>query len=403
PVPDMVNMAYQEKNMSYGPTYIIPKPMDPRLLSEVSLAVAKAAVKSKVAQLTPDWKKYEEELQNRLGSDDNILKVVINKAKHYKQRVVFADAENFKTLKAAQIVKDEGIAIPVLLGNLKKIKAIIKEHHLELDQVEIIDPKSDELEATRSLYGELLFEKRGRKGYNLYEAKKIMRERNYFGCMMVEHGEADALITGLTRKYPDTLRPVLEIIGMEKSSHKIAGMYVMLTKRGPICFADTTINEFPTAQDLVEITLLAADNLRNMNIKPRVALLSYSNFGASNLSEAKKMREAVDILHSSHPELIVDGEVQASVAFNRELLKENYPFSSLVNDHPNILIFPNLAAGNIAYHLMMELGNSEAIGPILLGLHKSVHVLQLGSSVRQIVNMVAIAAVDAYVKKKKNS
>jgi len=399
----MVNMAYQEKNMSYGPTYIIPKPMDPRLLSEVSLAVAKAAVKSKVAQLTPDWKKYEEELQNRLGSDDNILKVVINKAKHYKQRVVFADAENFKTLKAAQIVKDEGIAIPVLLGNLKKIKAIIKEHHLELDQVEIIDPKSDELEATRSLYGELLFEKRGRKGYNLYEAKKIMRERNYFGCMMVEHGEADALITGLTRKYPDTLRPVLEIIGMEKSSHKIAGMYVMLTKRGPICFADTTINEFPTAQDLVEITLLAADNLRNMNIKPRVALLSYSNFGASNLSEAKKMREAVDILHSSHPELIVDGEVQASVAFNRELLKENYPFSSLVNDHPNILIFPNLAAGNIAYHLMMELGNSEAIGPILLGLHKSVHVLQLGSSVRQIVNMVAIAAVDAYVKKKKNS
>lgn len=403
PVPDMVNMAYQEKNLSYGPTYIIPKPMDPRLLSEVSLAVAKAAVKSKVAQLTPDWKKYEQELQNRLGSDDNILKVVINKAKHYKQRVVFADAENFKTLKAAQIVKDEGIAIPVLLGNLKKIKAIIKEHHLELDQVEIIDPKSDELEATRSLYGELLFKKRGRKGYNLYEAKKIMRERNYFGCMMVEHGEADALITGLTRKYPDTLRPVLEIIGMEKSSHKIAGMYVMLTKRGPICFADTTINEFPTAQDLVEITLLAADNLRNMNIKPRVALLSYSNFGASNLSEAKKMREAVDILHSTHPELIVDGEVQGSVAFNRELLKENYPFSSLVNDHPNILIFPNLAAGNIAYHLMMELGNSEAIGPILLGLNKSVHVLQLGSSVRQIVNMVAIAAVDAYVKKKKNS
>lgn len=403
PVPDMVNMAYQEKNMSYGPTYIIPKPMDPRLLAEVSLAVAKAAVKSKVAQLTPDWKKYEAELQNRLGSDDNILKVVINKAKHYKQRVVFADAENFKTLKAAQIVKDEGIAIPVLLGNLKKIKAIIKEHHLELDQVEIIDPKSDELESKRSLFGELLFKKRGRKGYNLYEAKKIMRERNYFGCMMVEHGEADALITGLTRKYPDTLRPVLEIIGMEKSSHKIAGMYVMLTKRGPICFADTTINEFPTAQDLVEITLLAADNLRNMNIKPRVALLSYSNFGASNLSEAKKMREAVDILHSTHPELIVDGEVQASVAFNRELLKENYPFSSLVNDHPNILIFPNLAAGNIAYHLMMELGNSEAIGPILLGLNKSVHVLQLGSSVRQIVNMVAIAAVDAYVKKKKNS
>lgn len=401
PVPDMVNMAYEEKNMSYGPTYIIPKPMDPRLLSVVSLAVAKAAVKSKVAQQIPDWKKYEEELSNRLGSDDNILKVVINKAKLYKQKVVFADAENFKTLKAAQIVKDEGIAIPILLGNAKKIKHLILENHLELDHVEIIDPKAEEHDEKRSLYGEILFEKRGRKGYNLYEAKKIMRERNYFGCMMVEHGEADALITGLTRKYPDTLRPVLEIIGIAPNTKKIAGMYIMLTKRGPICFADTTINEFPSAQDLVNITLLAAENLRNMNVKPRVALLSYSNFGASNLTESKKIREAVQILHTEHPELIVDGEVQASVAFNNELLKENYPFSSLINNKPNILIFPNLAAGNIAYHLMMELGNSEAIGPILLGLHKSVHVLQLGSTVRQIVNMVAIAAVDAYVKKKR--
>ena len=401
-VPDMVNMAYQEKNLSYGPGYIIPKPMDPRLLSRVSLAVAKAAVKSKVAQkVITDWKAYEEELLNRKGSEDNILKVIFNKAKQYKQKVVFADAENFKTLKAAQIVKDEGIAIPILLGNLRKIKSIIKEHNLDLSGIEIIDPKADDLEAKRNAYGELLFKKRNRKGYNLYEAKKIMRERNYFGCMMAECGEADAVITGLTRKYPDTLRPVLEIIGVEDKVKKLAGMYVMLTKRGPICFADTTINEFPSAEDLVDITLLAAEHLKSLNVTPRVALLSYSNFGSSNLSEAKKMRDAVDLLHKKYPGLIVDGEVQGSVAFNSELLKENYPFSGLIQNNPNILIFPNLSAGNIAYHLMMELGNSEAIGPILLGLKKSVHVLQLGSNVRQIVNMVAIAAVDAYVKSKK--
>ena len=401
-VPDMVNMAYQEKNLSYGPGYIIPKPMDPRLLSRVSLAVAKAAVKSKVAQKQiTDWKAYEEELVNRKGSEDNILKVIFNKAKQYKQKVVFADAENFKTLKAAQIVKDEGIAIPILLGNLRKIKSIIKEHNLDLSGIEIIDPKADDLEAKRNAYGELLFKKRNRKGYNLYEAKKIMRERNYFGCMMAECGEADAVITGLTRKYPDTLRPVLEIIGVEDKVKKLAGMYVMLTKRGPICFADTTINEFPSAEDLVDITLLAAEHLKSLNVTPRVALLSYSNFGSSNLSEAKKMRDAVDLLHKKYPSLIVDGEVQGSVAFNSELLKENYPFSGLIQNNPNILIFPNLSAGNIAYHLLMELGNSEAIGPILLGLKKSVHVLQLGSSVRQIVNMVAIAAVDAYVKSKK--
>ncbi len=401
PVPDMVNMAYHEKNLNYGPTYIIPKPMDPRLLPEVSLAVAKAAVKSKVAQRIPDWAVYEDELMNRLGNDDNILKVIINKAKQYKQKVVFADAENFKTLKAAQLVKDEGIAIPILLGNVKRIKTLMKENGLDLPGVEIIDPKSDENEKMRNQYGEVLFAKRGRKGYNIYEAKKIMRERNYFGCMMVEHGEADALITGLTRKYPDTLRPVLEIIGVDKKVNKLAGMYVMLTKKGPICFADTTINEFPTSQDLVDITLLAAENLRNLNIKPRVAMLSYSNFGSSSLTEAIKVKEAVNILHEKHPDIVVDGEIQGSVAFNSELLKENYPFSTLINNSPNILIFPNLAAGNIAYHLMMELGNSEAVGPILLGLNKSVHVLQLGSSVRQIVNMVAIASVDAYVKKRK--
>lgn len=404
PVPDIVNLAYQERNLSYGPDYIIPKPMDPRLLACVSLEVAKAAVKSKVAQkVISDWKAYEAELNQRLGTDDNILKVIINKAKQYKKKVVFADAENFKTLKAAQIVKDEGIAEPILLGNVKKIKALIKENNLDIADLKVIDPKSEECEAKRNAFGEALFKKRGRKGYNLYEAKKAMRERNYFGCMMVESGEADALITGITRKYPDTLRPVIEIIGVEKSVNKLAGMYVMLTKRGPICFADTTINEFPTANDLVEITLLASEHVKSLNVTPRVAMLSYSNFGSSNLAEAKKVKEAVELLHKKYPNLIVDGEVQASVAFNSELLKENYPFSDLIDNAPNVLIFPNLAAGNIAYHLMMELGQAEAIGPILLGLNKSVHVLQLGSTPRQIVNMVAIAAVDAHVKSKKQA
>ncbi len=402
PVPEIVNMAYQEKNLAFGPTYIIPKPMDPRLLANVSLAVAKAAVKSKVAQkIITDWDAYENELNSRLGKDDNMLKIIINKAKQHKRKVVFAEAENFKTLKAAQIVHEEGIAIPILLGNVKRIKQLIKEYSLDIKDISIIDPKSDEMESKRNKFGELFFKKRNRRGYNLHDAKKIMKERNYFGCMMVDTNEADALITGLTRKYTETIRPAIEIIGVDEHVNKLAGMYLMLTKRGPICFADTTMNEFPSAEDLVDITLLASDAVKNLNIVPRVAMLSYSNFGSSNLEEAKKVRTAVEILHKKHKDIFVDGEVQGSVAFNKELLQENYPFSDLANGSPNILIFPNLSAGNIAYHLMMELGNTEAVGPILLGLKKSVHVLQLGSSVRQIVNMVAIAAVDSYMKEKK--
>ena len=257
------------------------------------------------------------------------------------------------------------------------------------------------MEKTRCDFGEKLFEKRKRRGFNLFESKKIMRERNYFGCMMVETGMADALISGLSRNYPDTLRPAIEIIGLEKGVQKIAGMYMMLTKRGPVFFADTTVNENPTAADIVEITKLTSNEVRNLNIKPRIAMLSYSNFGSSTLPDAKKMSEAVEILHRDYPGLVVDGEIQGALAFNQELLKENYPFSNLVKENPNVLIFPNLSSGNIAYHLLMELGGAEAVGPILMGMNKSVHVLQLGSSVRQIVNMVAIAVVDAQVKKKK--
>ncbi len=399
PVPDIVNVAYNDHSLQYGPNYIIPKPMDPRLLVTVSMAVARAAIDSGVARKPiTDWTAYEHELYSRLGSDDIVLRSVINKAKQNVKRVVFSEAENIKILKAAQIVKDEGIAQPILLGNVGKIQRMIAENNLHLEDVEIIDPKSDEQEATRNAYGELFFEERQRKGVNLYEAKKMMRERPYFGCMMVRQGQADALVSGLTRKYPMTIRPALEIIGMEEGAGRVAGLYLMLTKRGPLFFADTTLNLNPTEDQLVDITLLTAKAVERFNIKPRIAMLSYSNFGSTPSAESHAVSNAVARIKATHPELVIDGEVQAGVAFDQELLKENYPFSDLVNGAPNVLIFPNLAAGNIAYHLLQEVGGAEAVGPILLGLRKPVYVLQLGSTVRQIVNIVAIAAMEAQVK-----
>jgi malate dehydrogenase (oxaloacetate-decarboxylating)(NADP+) len=399
PVPDIVNVAYNDITLQYGPLYIIPKPMDPRLLVTVSMAVAKAAIDSGVARKPiTDWNAYEDELYHRLGTDDNIIKYIINKAKQNPKRVVFAEAENIKILKAAQIAKDEGIAIPILLGNKEKIIAMIASNNLHLDGVEIIDPQSAEAEDKLCQYGEAFFEKRKRRGYNLYEAKKAMRHRTYYGSMMVNSGDADAMISGLTRKYPDTIRPALEIIGMQDGVNRVAGMYIMLTKKGPLFFADTTLNFNPTEDELVDITLLTAGVVNHFNIKPRIAMLSYSNFGSSVSPEATTVRNAVAKIKAQQPELIIDGEVQAGVAFNKELLKENYPFSDLVNGDPNVLIFPNLAAGNIAYHLLQEVGGAEAVGPILLGLRKPVYVLQLGSSVRQIVNIVALAVVEAQIK-----
>lgn len=399
PVPDIVNVAYNEKSLQFGPTYIIPKPIDARLLITVAPAVARAAMESGVAQKPiEDWEAYKEELYRRLGTDDNILRWVINKAKQYPKRVIFAEAENPKVLKAAQIVKDEGIAVPILLGEERKIKKIIAENNLQLKDVEILDPRSDEMTDRRESYGQAFFMKRHRRGYNLYEAKKIMRERTHFGCMMVDTGEADALISGLTRQYPDTIRPALEIIGTSPGARKVAGMYMMLTKKGPLFFADTTINFNPTEDELMDITLQTARAVEQFNIKPRIAMLSYSNFGATPSPEANLVRNVVARIKDKYPDLVIDGEMQAGVAFNRDLLRENYPFSDLVNESPNTLIFPNLAAGNIAYHLLQEVGGAEAVGPILLGLNKPVHVLQLGSSVRQIVNMVAIAVVEAQHK-----
>ncbi|MCB9066097.1 MAG: NADP-dependent malic enzyme [Chitinophagales bacterium] len=399
PVPEIVNVAYNEQNIQFGPQYIIPKPIDSRLLVTVAPAVAMAAMDSGVARMPiEDWDGYKEMLYKRLGSDDNILRSIINKAKQAPKKVVFAEAENLKVLKAAQQVKDEGIAIPILLGDVKRTKKLIEDNALQLTNVEIIDPRSEEQADRREKYGALFFEKRYRRGYNLYEAKKVMRERPYFGCMMVETGEADALISGLTRQYPNTIRPALEIIGTHHTAKKVAGMYMMLSKKGPLFFSDTTINFNPTEEELIDITLQTANAVRHFGIKPRVAMLSYSNFGSSMSPEANLVRNVVERIKEIDGELVIDGEMQAGVAFNQELLKENYPFSDLVSGSPNTLIFPNLAAGNIAYHLLQEVGGAEAVGPILLGMKKPVHVLQLGSSVRQIVNMVAIAVVEAQVK-----
>lgn len=401
PVPDIVNMAYNEKNLSFSPQYIIPKPVDPRLLSTVAPAVAKAAIETGVAQQPiQSWETYKDALNKRLGLDNQVMRILGNKARKEPKRIVFSEADNVKVLKAAQIIFDEGIGYPILLGSETRIKTIAAENNIDLEGLPIFDPKSDESEEKRNKYAEILFQKRGRKGFNAYEARKVVRDRNYYGCMMVECGDADAMISGLTKNYPDTIRPALQVIGTEEGTKKIAGMYLMLTKRGPIFLADTTVNFNPTAQELAEITLMVAKEVRSFSINPRIAMLSYSNFGSSNSPEAKLVAEAYRIVKQKMPSLIVDGEMQASVAFNKELMKENYPFCELVDNDVNTLIFPNLASGNIAYNLMKELDAADAVGPILLGLKKPVHILQLGSSVRSIINMATVAVVDAQVKSK---
>lgn len=399
PVPDIVNIAYNTTTLSFGPSYIIPKPLDPRLLSTIAPAVAKAAIASGVAQTTiTNWNDYAIELEKRLGLENQLMRALGNRARKDPRRVVFAEADNPKILKAAQIINDEGAAFPILLGNEKKIRTIAQEHFIDLDGLPIIDPQSDELDEKRKEYAELFFKKRNRRGFNRYESHKIISNRNYFGCMMVETGEADAMISGLTKNYPDTIRPAIHIIGVEQGVKKIAGMYLLLTKKGPLFLADTTVNFNPTAEELADITIMVAKEVRNFSITPRIAMLSYSNFGSSNSPEARLVARAREIVKEQHPTLVVDGEMQASMAFNNELLAENYPFSELVGQEVNTLVFPNLAAGNVAYNLLKEVGGADAIGPILLGLNKPVHVLQLGSSVRSIVNMAIVAVLDAQIK-----
>lgn len=398
-VPDIVNMAYNQTNMSYGPEYIIPKPLDPRLLSTIAPAVAKAAIASGVAQKEiTNWEGYALELNKRLGLDNQLIRVIGSKARKDPKRLVFAEADNLKILKAASIVYDEGIAYPILLGDPIKINKIAEQNNLDLTDIPIIDTRSEEMESKREFYGQLFFNKRNRKGFNQYESMKIMKDRNHFGCMMVETGDADAMLSGLTKNYAEAIRPALQIIGTEEGVNKIAGMYLLLTKKGPLFLADTTVNFNPTAEELADITMMVAKEVRNFNLTPRIAMLSYSNFGGSDSPEAKLVAEATKILKQRNPSLIVDGEMQGSLAFNKEILKDNYPFSELVDEDVNVLMFPNLTSGNVAYNLLKEVGGADAIGPILLGMKKPVHVLQLGSTVRNIINMAMVAVVDAQLK-----
>ncbi|MGG7663715.1 NADP-dependent malic enzyme [Dyadobacter sp. BHUBP1] len=401
PVPDIVNLAYNETNIVFGKNYIIPKPVDPRLLTTVAPAVAKAAIETGVARrVITDWDAYEQELSSRLGLNEQISRVILNKAKLAPKKVVFADAENIQVLRAAQQVRDEGIATPILLGNKETIQHLIRESKLDLADVSIIDPRAPESEPMIEKYAAKLFEKRQRKGLTPIEARRTMYFKSYFGSMMVENGEADAFISGLTRTYPDTIRPALQVIGKQEGVNKVAGMYILLTPKGPLFFSDTTVNLDPTVDDIVEITELTAKAVERFNIQPRIALVTYANYGSAKGADAEKMRDATAILKKRNPSMIVEGELQAHLAFNTALLKENHPFSDLVDGGANTLIFPNLSASNIAYNLLKEAAELETIGPILLGLKKPVHVLQLGSSVREIVNMVAIAVVEAQMKGK---
>jgi len=397
-VPEAVNLAYNLKNLKFGRDYIIPKPMDQRLILEVSSAVAKAAIDSGVARkIITDWDAYNEELLSRVGNDDKIMRNLTNKAKQNPMRVVFAEADTYKILRAAQIVKDDCIATPILLGNEAKIRQILKDNDLDLGDVEIIDPRQPNTINVKE-YADYLYNKRQRRGITLFESKKLMSNRNYYGASMVQFGHADALISGLTKDYATTIRPSLQIIGTETGVNRVAGMYMMITKKGPVFFGDTTVNVSPSVQELVDITVLIERSVKQFNVNPRVAILSYSNFGSNDGLIPEKARETVRILHDKYPEMLVDGEMQANFALNPGLLEDNFPFSALVGRPANTLIFPNLESGNIAYKLLQEMGGAEAVGPILLGLKKPVHVLQLGSSVREIVNMITIAVVDAQEK-----
>jgi malate dehydrogenase (oxaloacetate-decarboxylating)(NADP+) len=395
-VPEEVNKAYGAKNFIYGKDYIIPKPMDPRLITVVAPAVAQAAMDSGVAKKPiKDMEKYKRALSSRMGIDSSLMQQLSFRAKQDKKKVVFAEGDNYNVLKAALLVKDEGIADPILLGKTEAIMALVKEYQLDFTEDDIIDPRSASTLEMRNEFGQQFFDMRKRRGMTLNEAKNRMRNRNVFASMMVKNGHADALITGVTRKYTNSISPALQIIPKAKNVKKIAGMYVILTKNGPLFLSDITINENPSAQDLVDITVLTYKSVKQFNVKPRIALLSYSNLGSSKNAEALKVRQAVEILHRDYPEIVVDGELQGNFALNSELLNDSFPFTKLGDSPANTLIFPNLSSGNIAYKLIQEITSDDVIGPILLGMDKSVHVLQMGSSVREIANMATLAVVNA--------
>ena len=401
-VPEQVNIAYGETRLNFGADYIIPKPFDPRLIAKVPPAVAKAAMESGVArQDIQDWQKYEEELLERMGNENKITRLLINRAKTNPKRIVFAEADHLDVLKAAQIVKDEAIGIPILLGRREVILELMGEIDFEAEDVLIIDPKSDEEQDHRKLYAHKYWETRHRNGVTKYDAEKLMRERNYFAAMMVNEGDSDALLSGYSRAYPTVVKPMLELIGMAKGVTRVAATNVMNTSRGPLFISDTSINIDPPAKDLAKIAQMTARTVQLFGMEPVIAMISYANFGSSKDPRAKKVKEAVSYLHRFHPELNVDGELQADFALNREMLQDKFPFSKLAGKKVNTLIYPDLDSANSTYKLIKELNNVDSIGPIMMGMKKPVHILQLGASVEEMVNMAAVAVVDAQEKEKR--
>jgi len=399
-VPESVSKAYNVQNLVFGKDYIIPKPLDPRLLTTVAPAVAKAAMDSGVARKPiEDWNQYKLELSRRLGLDNQLFHGIVVKAKQNPKKVVFAEGNNLKVLRAANELLHEGIAVPVLLGNVDEIKQLIAENQLDLNDTAIYDPHSMSSNDMRRTFADLIWKKRQRKGVNLEEAYELTFNRNYFGIMMVDTGLADAMISGVTSHYGDVMSPALRLIGPKPNIKHISSVYIVMTKRGPLFFADTTVNLDPDVQTLIETTLLTADQVRKFNIEPVIAMVSYSNFGSVPSTEhtrtLDRVRQSVAFLHQNHPELIVDGEIQMNFALNKELRSQKFPFTRLENRDVNTIIFPNLTSGNIAYKMMYEIGGAEVVGPILMGMNKPILVVPTECSVRDIVNMTTIAVVDA--------
>lgn len=400
PVPEQVNIAYGETKLNFGRDYIIPKPFDPRLIYEIPPAVAKAAMESGVAkEPIQNWDKYRDELMERLGADNKIVRLLLNRARMQPKRVVFTEADQLDVLKAAQIVHEEKIAHPILLGRKDVITSLMKDIDFDAD-IPIIDPKSDDEVERKNAYAQLYWQQRSRKGVTLYAAKAKMRERNYFAAMMVNAGDADALISGYSRSYPTVVKPMLELIGLAKGATRIATTNVMITQRGPLFLSDTSINIDPSTKDLATIAKMTTQVVKMFGMTPVTAMVSYSNFGSSNSDKASKASQAVSYLHRNYPDMIVDGEVQVDFALNQQMLQDTFPFSKLAGKKVNTLIFPTLDSANITYKLLKELNNADSIGPIMMGMRKPVHILQLGASVDEIVNMAAIAVIDAQQKEK---
>ena len=400
PVPEQVNIAYDEMRLSFGKEYIIPKPFDPRLIIEIPPAVAKAAIDSGVAQAPiTDWERYKEKLALRLDNDQKLVRLIHNTAKRKPKKLIFAEADHLDVLKAAQIVYDEGIAIPILLGNEHVIKDLMTTIDFEAD-LKIIDPKSNNQKQSRRNYSEIFWEDQKRNGKTLYDSQRLLRERNYFGAMMVKNGDADAMLSGYSRNYPAVIKPILEAIGPAKGVSRVAATNLMLTQRGPLFLSDTSININPSAKELAKIAQMTAQTAKMFGLQPVLAMLSYSNYGSSGFPEADKISEAVKYLHRYYPDIDVDGPIQSDFALNKKMLESSFPFSQLSKKSVNTLIFPNLDSANITYKLMKELNGTLSIGPILMGLNAPVHILQLGASVQEIVNMAALAVVDAQQKRK---